>query len=85
LSFPAIAAQIGCSHQIAFKAYRKALKAIVHPAAGPTLELATEGCYIARHVKAMPYWMIRGVDPELLKVEGNDGPDDERVVRHWPD
>ena len=32
LSFDAIGKQLGCSQQIAFKVYRKALRAIVHPA-----------------------------------------------------
>ena len=32
---------------------------------------------------AVPYWTIRGTDPELIKVEGNDGPDDEKVVRRY--
>ena len=32
LSFDAIGKQLGCSAQIAFKVYRKALRAIVHPA-----------------------------------------------------
>jgi hypothetical protein len=33
----------------------------------------------------LPYWLIRGSDPELLKVEekGNGGPDDEKVVRRY--
>src|SRR5579863_6828840 len=32
LSFDAIGKQLGCSQQISFKVYRKALRAIVHPA-----------------------------------------------------
>src|SRR5258708_38232215 len=42
LSFDAIGKQLGCSAQIAFKVYRKALKAIVHPAIEELRKLEAE-------------------------------------------
>src|SRR5580700_2718967 len=42
LSFDAIGKQLGCSQQIAFKVYRKALRAIVHPAVGELRKLEAE-------------------------------------------
>jgi hypothetical protein len=42
LSFDAIGKQLGCSQQIAFKVYRKALRAIVHPAVDELRKLEAE-------------------------------------------
>jgi hypothetical protein len=42
LSFDSIGKQIGCSQQIAFKVYRKALRAIVHPAVDELRKLEAE-------------------------------------------
>jgi len=42
LSFDAIGKQLGCSQQIAFKVYRKALRAIVHPAVEELRKLEAE-------------------------------------------
>ena len=42
LSFDAIGKQIGCSQHIAFKVYRKALRAIVHPAVEEFRKLEAE-------------------------------------------
>jgi hypothetical protein len=73
LSFDAIGKQLGCSQQIAFKVYRKALRAIVHPAVEELRKL--EG---RAHRRSAP--------ADMVELAGRPDPNDpQKTIRPDPE